>query len=123
MRLLGDKFVDKVSPQKIILFGAAISSAGYLVAVFSPWGWLSLAGFVLVGLGAANIVPVLFSAAGKIKDVPASVSLPIVTTIGYTGSLAGPAWIGFIAYSSSLSVAFCFIALLLLIVSISYRQQ
>ncbi|WP_367868174.1 MFS transporter [Pedobacter sp. WC2423] len=123
MRLLGDQLVDKVSPQKIILFGAAISSSGYLVAVFSPWGWLSLAGFVLVGLGAANIVPVLFSAAGKIKDVPASVSLPIVTTIGYTGSLAGPAGIGFIAYSSSLSVAFCFIALLLLIVSISYRQQ
>lgn len=123
MRLLGDKFVDKISPQKIVLFGAAISSAGYLVAVFSPWGWLSLAGFVLVGLGAANIVPVLFSAAGKIKGVPASVALPIVTTIGYTGSLAGPAGIGFIAYSSSLSVAFCVIALLLLVVSISYRQQ
>ena len=123
MRLLGDKFVDKVSPQKIILFGSAISAAGYLVAVFSPWGWFSLVGFVLVGLGAANIVPVLFSAAGKVKDVPASVSLPAVTTIGYTGSLAGPAGIGFIAYYSSLSVAFCVIAGLLLLVSISYRQK
>jgi predicted MFS family arabinose efflux permease len=123
MRLMGDKFVDKLSPQKIILFGSLLSSMGFFLTVFSPWGWLSLFGFVLVGLGAANIVPVLFSAAGKLKDVPASVSLPAVTTMGYAGSLAGPAGIGMIAYFSSLPIAFCFIAVLLLFVSVSYRQK
>jgi len=123
MRLTGDKFVDKLNPQKIIVFGSLLSSMGFLLTVFSPWGWLTLVGFVLVGLGAANIVPVLFSAAGKLKDIPASVSLPAVTTMGYAGSLAGPAGIGMIAYFSSLPVAFCFIAVLLLIVSISFRQK
>ncbi|KIO77105.1 MFS transporter [Pedobacter lusitanus] len=123
MRLAGDKFVDRISPQKIVLFGSLLSSAGFLITVFSPWGWLTLAGFILVGLGAANIVPVLFSAAGKLKDVSASVALPAVTTMGYAGSLAGPAGIGMIAYFSSLPIAFCCIAALLLLVSISYRQK
>jgi predicted MFS family arabinose efflux permease len=123
MRLMGDKFVDKLNPQKIIVFGSLISSTGFFLTVFSPWGWLTLVGFVLVGLGAANIVPVLFSTAGKLKDIPASVSLPAVTTMGYAGSLAGPAGIGMIAYFSSLPIAFCFIAVLLLIVSVSFRQK
>ena len=120
MRLLGDKFVDKLQPQKIVFFGSMISAAGFIVAVVSPWGWLSLAGFTLVGLGAANIVPVFFSAAGKLKNVPAAVSLPAVTTMGYAGSLAGPAGIGLIAYYSSLPIALFGIALLLLVVSVSY---
>lgn len=120
MRLLGDKFVDKLQPKKIVCFGSLISATGFIVAVTSPWGWLSLAGFTLVGLGAANIVPVFFSAAGKLKNVPAAVSLPAVTTMGYAGSLAGPAGIGLIAYFSSLPIALCCIALLLLVVSVSY---
>ncbi|QNK63610.1 MFS transporter [Pedobacter sp. PAMC26386] len=123
MRLTGDKFVDKLSPQKIMLFGPVISAAGFSLTIFSPWSWLTLVGFILIGLGAANIVPVLFSAAGKLKDVPASVSLPAVTTMGYAGSLAGPAGIGVIAYYSSLPIAFGCIAVLLLFVSFSYRQK
>jgi hypothetical protein len=79
-----------------------------------------LVGFVLLGLGAANIVPVFFSAAGTLTDVAPTVSISAITTIGYTGLLAGPALLGFIAQQFSLSAALGFVALLLLIVALSY---
>ncbi len=41
------------------------------LAVLAP-SWLSaLAGFALVGLGASNIVPVLYSALGRQRAMPA----------------------------------------------------
>ncbi|RYZ45596.1 MAG: MFS transporter, partial [Sphingobacteriales bacterium] len=77
-------------------------------------------GFVLLGIGAANIVPVFFSEGGRIKNIPHTVAIPAITTIGYAGQLAGPALLGFIAFHSSLSVALGFTGLLLLMVAIAY---
>ena len=50
----------------------------------------ALAGFVIVGIGAANIVPVLFSGAGRVPGVPPGIALATVTTIAYAGLLLGP---------------------------------
>jgi MFS family permease len=50
---------------------------------------------VLVGLGIANAVPLLFSAAGRVP--PAGPSLAAVFTVGYTGFIVGPPVIGFLA--------------------------
>ena len=49
-------------------------------------------GFVLVGLGIANAVPILFSAAGRHE--PTGPSLSAVFTVGYTGFIVGPPLIG-----------------------------
>ena len=55
---------------------------------------MALAGFVLVGFGAANVVPTLFSAGGRQPDVPAHAALPVINALGYLGLLAGPVMIG-----------------------------
>ena len=55
----------------------------------------AVAGFALVGLGIANAVPLLFSAAGRVP--PAGPSLAAVFTVGYTGFIVGPPVIGFLA--------------------------
>jgi MFS family permease len=52
-------------------------------------------GFALCGLGIANAVPLLFSAAGR-HDPPGP-SLAATFTIGYTGFIVGPPVIGFVA--------------------------
>ena len=123
MRLTGDKIIHKIGSSKVVLYGALIASAGFMIAVIIPWPGAALLGFVLVGLGAANVVPVFFTAAGNIPNVPTSVSLPAVTTLGYAGQLAGPAMIGFIADAFSLPIALGFVGVLLLIVAFTYKEK
>ena len=120
MRLIGDKIIVKLDGRIVVIGGALVASAGLFLVVFSNWLPLVLSGFVLLGIGAANIVPIFFSEAGRIKNIPASVSIPVVTVMGYTGQLAGPALLGFIAYHYSLDIAMGFTATLLLLVGIAY---
>lgn len=123
MRLTGDGIVHKLGSQKVVQYGALIAAAGYFIATAIPSPVAAIVGFVMVGLGAANVVPVFFTAAGNVPNVPASVSLPAVTTLGYTGQLAGPAAIGVIAEASSLPIALGLVGILLLIVAFTYKDH
>jgi predicted MFS family arabinose efflux permease len=120
MRLIGDKIILKLDGRIVVIGGAFIASTGLFIVVFSTWLPIVLLGFILLGIGAANIVPIFFSEAGRLKNIPASVSIPVVSVMGYTGQLAGPALLGFIAYRYSLDVAMGFTATLLLLVALSY---
>ena len=117
-RLTGDRVTAALGPVRVVRYGGAVAAAGFLLAAALPWGATSLAGFVLVGLGAANIVPVLFSAAGRIPGTAAGVALATVTGLGYAGVLSGPAAIGFVAHATSLPVALGALAGLVAIVSL-----
>lgn len=68
-----------------------------------------------MGLGIANIAPVLISAASSVKGRDPTAAITTVTTIGYGGLMAGPALLGFIAQHQSLETAFLFIAGLLVL--------
>ena len=83
---------------------------------------LVLAGFVLIGLGVANVVPLLFSAAGRMTSPPPSVSIPAITTMGYAGLLAGPALIGFLGEATTLAVALGAVGLSLFAVAACARR-
>lgn len=123
MRLTGDKIIHKIGSSNVVLYGGLLASAGFLIAVSIPWPGAALIGFIMVGLGAANVVPIFFTAAGNIPNVPTSVSLAAVTTLGYAGQLAGPALIGFIAETTSLPVGLGFVGVLLSIVAVSYKSK
>jgi len=120
MRLLGDKIVSRLNGKTVVVAGSIISASGFFLAVLSTSVVGSLAGFILLGIGSANIVPVFFSEGGRLKGIPATISIPAISTIGYAGQLAGPAMLGFIAFHFSLNSAFLFIAFLLLLVAVSY---
>lgn len=120
MRLMGDKIVSRLSGKKVVVGGSLLAAAGLFLAVSTPWLATVLIGFVLLGLGAANIVPVFISEAGKLKNVSSSVAVPAITTLGYAGQLAGPALLGFIAHHFSLPLALGFSSFLLLTVAIAY---
>jgi hypothetical protein len=78
-----------------------------------------LLGYAFVGVGCSNIVPVLYTSAGRQKVVPEHVAVPAITTLGYAGILVGPAAIGFVAHAASLSVAFLCLTVLLAGVAVS----
>lgn len=89
-----------------MLAGGICAAGGFFVAVMASSAGITLLGFMLIGLGASNIVPILFTAAGSQHAMPASLAIAAITTIGYAGILAGPALIGFVAHASSLNTAF-----------------
>ena len=110
MRLTGDRITHRAGPLRVLRVGGALAAIGYLAAAGIPSAAGTLAGFVIVGIGAANIVPVLFTAAGRVPGVSPEIGLATVTTIGYGGLLVGPALIGFVADATSLQFAFVLVA-------------
>ncbi|MGA9607809.1 MFS transporter [Rouxiella badensis] len=120
-RLTGDKVINYFGRFKVLLFGSLIACAGLLLSVGVDSLYAVAAGFIMVGLGASNLVPIMFSAAGNQTSMPANLAIASVTTLGYAGILAGPALVGFIAQLSNLSIALSCVAVLMLLVSASAR--
>lgn len=120
MRLVGDRIVSRFNSKMVVVAGSLIAASGLFLAVFAPWAVAALIGFTLLGLGAANIVPVFLSEAGRVRNISAAVSIPAVTTMGYAGQLAGPALLGLIAYLFSLPMALGFCGILLVLVAAAY---
>jgi len=117
-RLSGDAVTGRFGDRAILVGGGGIALAGFAVLLISPFPWIALAGFVLIGLGAANIVPVFFRLAGSQKVMPSALAVAAVTTTGYAGILVGPAGIGFVADLLGLPAAFWMLALLLCLVPV-----
>lgn len=113
MRLFGDRIVDRFDSAKVVTVGAIIAGSGIMMAVLCSGILLPLIGFFLLGCGAANIIPVFFSEAGKLSNIKTATAIAVITTMGYSGQLLGPVGVGFIAHSSSLSEALQVCAILL----------
>lgn len=111
-RLAGDRIVERFGGIKTIVLGAAVAALGYGWVVFAPGPVWSLVGFAAIGLGASNIVPVFFAAAGR-QDHDAGMSISTITSFGYAGILAGPAIVGLIAQLSGLQSAFLAMAIVM----------
>lgn len=120
-RLAGDRIVERLGRDRVMRLGSLCAASGFLLTIVIPSWQVALLGYGLVGIGCANIVPVLFSAVGRQDVMPETVAVPAITTLGYAGILAGPAGIGFLAHLSSLPSAFLVLAALLVAVSLGSR--
>ena len=120
-RLNGDRVVQALGGRKIIAGGGLCAASGLVLAVLAHSPIAALIGFGMVGLGASNIVPVLFSAVGRQTVMPSNLAVASVSTLGFSGILVGPAIIGFVAQVTSLPIAFLGVATLLIIVAANSR--
>lgn len=111
-RLTGDIVVAKLGRRKVMFAGSVCGALGFLIAAAVPNWIAAIIGFAMVGIGLANVVPILFSATGKQDDMPANLALSSVTTMGYLGLLVGPPLLGFIAQQTSLLVSLLTLATL-----------
>jgi predicted MFS family arabinose efflux permease len=86
-RLGGDFINARIGAGKLLRSGTALVAIALggvlLIGLTGP----AVIGFVLCGLGIANAVPLLFSAAGRID--PPGPSLAAAFTLGYTGFIVG----------------------------------
>jgi MFS family permease len=104
-RFSGSYLADRLGPQRLLRWSGALAASGLAAALILATPSAALVGFALVGLGLANVIPVLFSAAGRVSGVPAGTALAAIATTGYGGFLAGPPLIGFVAGLTGLPAA------------------
>jgi MFS family permease len=121
-RLTGDRLVQFLGARVTVVAGALLAAAGLICATVLPSWEFALLGYALLGIGCANIVPVMFSLAGKQSVMPESVAVPAVSSMGYAGILMGPAFIGFVAQGISLSIALLALSVLLIGVAAGIRM-
>lgn len=115
-RFGGDALTARIGDRATMFWGGLLAIAGFVVLLTAPIAAIAMTGFVLIGLGAANVVPVLFRGAGSQRAMPATLAVAAITTTGYAGNLAGPASVGFIAKAVGLPSAFWMLAVLLCLV-------
>lgn len=113
-RLTGDRIVAALGQRLVLILGGLTAIAGIALTLAPGMTWVALLGFVLIGLGCANLVPVVFSLAARQPGMAPGLAVAAVTTTGYAGILLGPALVGFVAEISSLAMAFGSLALLML---------
>jgi fucose permease len=116
MRFAGDGIRNRYGAVATFRVSALISAAGMLVAGLAPWPWVSIAAFAFCGLGIANMVPILFSAAGNHPGLSSGAGMSVVTTMGYSGILVAPSLIGFVGGKVGFSPVYVAVALLLMLV-------
>lgn len=93
-RVVGDVSVRRLGTSVVVAIGGLIAALGLALVLVYPNVITACVGFALVGIGLANIVPVIFSAAGRSTSTPA-VGVSMAATAGYAGFLVGPPLIGF----------------------------
>lgn len=104
-RLVGDRANRILGPLRLFRLSMALVVAAMAVFLASGSAALAMAALAVFGLGMANVIPLIFSAAGRLGAGDAGRSLSRVLTMGYAGILLGPALIGFVAEASSLRVS------------------
>ena len=120
-RLTGDAVTARIGDRATLFGSGILAVAGFVVLLTAPIVALAMAGFLLIGLGASNIVPVLFRAAGSQTVMPPALAISAMTTAGYAGVLAGPAAMGFVSKAVGLHNAFWMLAAMLCLVPLTAR--
>ena len=116
MRFVGDGVRNRLGSVTTFRISALVAAAGMLVAGLSPWPWLAITAYAVSGLGIANTVPILFSAAGNQPGVSPGAGVSVVTTMGYSGILAAPSIIGFVGERTGFAPIFVAISFILLMI-------
>ncbi len=97
--------VARFSRRRVLQATGVLVAAGMSLALTTASPALILAGFLIVGLGLATVVPVGFSLAGDLAPGRAGEAASVVAMLGYTGFLIGPALIGGLAQWWNLRLA------------------
>jgi len=120
-RFAGDHVARRLGAACLLRLSGALAAGGLLLALIVNEPVIAIAGFGLVGLGVANLIPVIFSAAGRAYAVAPGHGLAAVATTGYVGFLAGPPAIGLAAEVAGLPAALGIVALACAAVAIAAR--
>lgn len=116
MRFAGDRVRNRFGAVKTLRISGLIGATGLLGGALAPTDVVAIISFACAGLGIANMVPIMFSAAGNHPGLPAGTAISTVTMVGYAGILIAPSTIGFVAEHIGFRFTYAALSLLLLVV-------
>jgi predicted MFS family arabinose efflux permease len=117
MRFAGDGIRNRFGAVRTLRISGLISAAGLLGGALAPSDVVAILSFAVAGLGVANMVPILFSAAGNHPNLPSGTAISTVTMVGYAGILIAPSAIGFAADHIGFRATYGVLALVVLLVA------
>jgi MFS family permease len=118
-RLVGSKLVIELGEERLLVGGALLAATGMLIAAWSASVTVALAGFVLVGLGLANVFPLAIARAGAIGGAG---GVALASTVGYSGLLGGPPLLGFLAEYTGLPIALSTVSVFAVVAAVLVRS-
>ncbi|WP_306879818.1 MFS transporter [Variovorax boronicumulans] len=104
-RFGGDAMRARFTPVALLRGSGVLAAASMTLVLLTDLPWLALVGFAGVGIGFANVVPILFGASARVPGVEPASGIASVSAVAYLGFMAGPAVIGLLARASSLTAA------------------
>jgi fucose permease len=117
----GDALVRRFGAERVLRSSALVAAAGLAAALIVASPTAGIVGFGLVGIGIANVIPILFSAAGGIPHVQPGMGIAAVATAGYAGFLTGPPVIGFVSDRSGIGSGMAVVSALCAVIACAAR--
>lgn len=116
-RLFGDRLRVKVGATRLLRWSALMAAAGLAIALVIPSPVIAIAALAFTGMGLGNAAPILFAGGGRLEPEAPGRGIAAVTTLGYTGFLAGPPFIGLLAELGGLPLALGLVVLASLVIA------
>lgn len=104
-RFTADWLRAKFSDFQLVLWGACLGATGMTTVLLSPWVWICLCAYSIMGFGFAPLVPILFSRAGKIPGITPARAISSVSIFAYAGLLFFPPFLGMLGEAIGLENA------------------
>ncbi len=117
-RFAADPLRIRLGNVALVRGGSLIAAGGLGLGLLIHEPAAAIAGFALLGLGLAAVVPIAFAAAGEIDPRATGRLVGRVATLGYVGSVAGPIAIGWLAEATSLRAALGLVVLLAVVIAV-----
>jgi MFS family permease len=119
-RLVGSRLVAVLGEDELLVGGSLLAAAGMFIAAWSGSVTVALAGFVLVGLGLANVFPLAIARAGALGGAG---GVALASTVGYSGLLGGPPLLGFLAEYTGLTISLSTVAVFAVLAAVLVRSM
>jgi predicted MFS family arabinose efflux permease len=104
--------------KNILFLNGIFISAGLTITLVTTNEYIMIIGCLIAGIGISTIIPIIYSEAGRAKNIAPSVAIASVSTIAYVGFLIGPVIIGFLSDYWGLNKALYLLALLGILASV-----
>jgi MFS family permease len=104
-RFAGGPVVARLGDRAVVTWGGVLVVVGMAIVLVAPWTTVSAAGFLIVGIGAANVSPVMISVGSRTPGIAPAIGVGMVSSALAAGLLLGPPIIGFLAQGLGLTLA------------------
>ncbi|WP_266366879.1 MFS transporter [Tellurirhabdus rosea] len=115
-RFSGDWVVNRLGRRNVLKYSGFLMFAGMFLAAAFPHPITACLGFVMVGFGTSNVVPLVIQIATQNSEGPVGSIITGVTTIAYFGFLLVPPIVGYLAEALNLQWSFGMMSLFGLLV-------